>query len=347
MFFTLYFFIFLTSFSTILLLLYLREKVDFISDNVTNKLRKIHSRTVIKIGGISFFSLAILYPYIDNNNVTSNILIISFIFLLIGLAADLKESFSSYSRFTIMFLIILISVFNNNLLITSIDILFIDTLLAYHLIISILFTACCIMMLVNGFNFIDGNNGLLLGTTIIVTFNLLELTNNNNTEIVILLRCLAISSIILFVFNFFTEKIITGDTGAYFIGFLLGAVAIEIYNVNLINPFYIACILFYPILEVLTSFIRRVFFYKKNPLYPDSMHLHSLIFKVLKIKINHKIHFTINSFTSLIILIYLSITSIFIRLSDNYQSTFYYLCISYIILYLVIFYYERKISFSI
>ena len=68
---------------------------------------------------------------------------------------------------------------------------------------GILFSVFCIMILLNGANFIDGLNGLLLGYVIIVilllfNLNLLQGFNFNNDELFFLF----ISLIILLIFNY-------------------------------------------------------------------------------------------------------------------------------------------------
>ena len=79
-----------------------------------------------------------------------------------------------------------------------------------------------------------------------------------------------------------------GDSGAYSIGFLIGFLLIEIYNLNPeISPFFIITLIWYPCFENLFSILRK-FRFKSSPLRPDSRHLHQLVFFYLKEKIGIK-----------------------------------------------------------
>ena len=77
-----------------------------------------------------------------------------------------------------------------------------------------------------------------------------------------------------------------GDSGAYSLSFLLGFILIKIYNLNnLISPYFIILLLWYPCFENLFSIIRKIKS-KFSPLTPDNNHLHHLIYTNLKHKIN-------------------------------------------------------------
>ena len=78
------------------------------------------------------------------------------------------------------------------------------------------------MILVNGTNFIDGLNGLVLTYYLIICLiifktGLIDFLPYENFEISILI----ISIIILILFNFFNQLYL-GDSGSYLIGFFFG-----------------------------------------------------------------------------------------------------------------------------
>ena len=87
---------------------------------------------------------------------------------------------------------------------------------------SLIFSSFCILILINGCNFIDGVNNLLIGYFLIISgcilykFNSGEIIFNEiNFEIIIM------SLIILIIFNFLSI-IIMGDSGAYVMGLFFG-----------------------------------------------------------------------------------------------------------------------------
>ena len=173
------------------------------------------------------------------------------------------------------------------------------------------FSVLGLLILINGFNFIDGNNGLLAGYSILalIFFIILIFLRTDMSDLKIMVLCFSLISSIfpLFLINTITGKILAGDGGSYILGFLIGSIGILIVNEYQTDPTLIACILFYPVMEVIFSFLRRFINNKSNPFKPDSLHLHNLLYEILlntfsdRILINNN---TLNSMTSLIILIF-------------------------------------------
>jgi UDP-GlcNAc:undecaprenyl-phosphate GlcNAc-1-phosphate transferase len=138
------------------------------------------------------------------------------------------------------------------------------------------------MVLINGFNLIDGANCLCSLYSFIITVMIILLSRNleiiyiENELIILLLALLVFIS-----FNFFGKNFL-GDGAAYGFGFLFGYILIKISILNInVSPYFIANLLWYPALENLFSIARRSFFEKNNYL-PDNEHLHHLIFVYLE-----------------------------------------------------------------
>ena len=120
------------------------------------------------------------------------------IIFILGFLSDLRLLNSPKKRIILQIFIIFLSVILLNLEIgdTRID------LLNYFLqikIISILFSVFCLMILINGSNFIDGLNGLLLGYFLLIIFILFHqeyvIDINNDAS---LFNTLIICTVILF-----------------------------------------------------------------------------------------------------------------------------------------------------
>tara|TARA_B110000093_G_C12872751_1_gene368429 strand:+ start:88 stop:690 length:603 start_codon:yes stop_codon:yes gene_type:complete len=139
---------------------------------------------------------------------------------------------------------------------------------------------------VNGTNFIDGLNGLVLGyfiSILIIVYNLKLLENLNVTQFEILYFIELLFFLLLF--NFF-NKLYIGDGGSYLLGFGFGIYLITIYESNAhMSPFFIVLLLWYPCFENLFSIIRK---YRLNlsPLNSDNKHFHQLLFYFIKKKFN-------------------------------------------------------------
>jgi len=82
------------------------------------------------------------------------------------------------------------------------------------------------------------------------------------------------------VWNYPVGLIFLGDGGAYFIGFMLGELALLLVMRNpQVSTWYAVLLLIYPAFETLFSAYRRLFIRGKSPTMPDGIHLHSLIFR--------------------------------------------------------------------
>jgi UDP-N-acetylmuramyl pentapeptide phosphotransferase/UDP-N-acetylglucosamine-1-phosphate transferase len=159
-----------------------------------------------------------------------------------------------------------------------------NNLINSHKIFSSIFVVLCFLFIINGCNFIDGFNGLLIIHSIII-LAILYFINFQNNNIDYLRYFILFTIIICFsllFYNFPKAKIFLGDGGAYFLGSVISLVIIELSNLNkIISPFFFAGILFYIFFEVFFSFFRKIIFYKSSPLKPDKKHLHMFFFKLI------------------------------------------------------------------
>jgi len=299
------FFIFFCIFS--LSLIYLCRKFDLIIDYKLEKHKRYSSKIKShSIGGIilgSFF----VYQFIYYSEYFLLFFLLSI--LLIGLLSDIKILNNVGLRFGLqLVLIIFFTVLLDNKIETT-RIELVDQILNYNFI-NIIFVTFCIMVLINGANFIDGLNGLLIGYFLIVYFIILSSFGNlANVNNVLLLNIIIILSILLII-NL-SGFIYMGDSGAYLIAAFTGIYLINFSAQNLlISPYLIIVLLWYPCFELLFSMVRR--FRNKSKAYkPDVLHLHQLVYFFYKNKFNIQndqiIHF-ISSFSinfyNLLIFIY-------------------------------------------
>ena len=161
-------------------------------------------------------------------------------------------------RLILQIFTVLIFVHVFNLMIFNTRVNQIDYLLSYDLI-SYTFACFCILILINGSNFIDGLNSLLLGYFIIILYIILKLDllsqiglNENN---IYFLFSILLAILFLNYLNFF----FLGDSGSYLIGFFLSYLLISIYNLNLnsLSPYFIIVLVWYPCFENLFSIVRK------------------------------------------------------------------------------------------
>ena len=147
-----------------------------------------------------------------------------------------------------------------------------------------MFVSFCILIVINGSNFLDGLNTLNIGYYLLVcsTIYLLEFNNEIVLNEVVITKFLVLF-LFVFLFNLLNQFYL-GDAGSYLLGFLFSIFLIYLYNLNSnLSPFFIILLLWYPCYETLFSMIRKKIF-NKSMMHPDTNHLHQLIFFFVKKK---------------------------------------------------------------
>jgi UDP-N-acetylmuramyl pentapeptide phosphotransferase/UDP-N-acetylglucosamine-1-phosphate transferase len=238
-----------------------------------------------------------------NTNHLANIFFLSL--FLLGIFSDLLIIENPLKKFIFQFFIVLTFLLLLNISIISTKIFFIDYFIENKLF-SLLFTTFCLLILINGSNFLDGINTLVCGYYIWIILVILYIGHYNKINYDFLnFYNLLIPLLIIFIFNFFSKTYL-GDSGTFLLSFLIGYELINLSNINLsldkyISPLFILLLLWYPAFENLFSIIRKVLSNKK-PSKPDNFHLHHILFSYFKKKIkNAKVA---NSFTGIVINLY-------------------------------------------
>ncbi|MDR0580018.1 MAG: undecaprenyl/decaprenyl-phosphate alpha-N-acetylglucosaminyl 1-phosphate transferase [Campylobacteraceae bacterium] len=237
-----------------------------------------------RAGGIGIFcGSALICAYADYIPFTLFFLFAGFITFAAGLIEDLKGTLSPKTRLLMQSLSALLGMILFNAYIVDIGISW-----QLPLVISIFFTIFAVAGSINAVNIIDGFNGLASGIAIMVLMSLSICAYMvGDTEILYVNLVVFCASLGFFVLNFPKGKIFLGDGGAYFLGFCIVEIAILLSQRHeQVSSWFVLCIMIYPVYEVLFSAFRRK---KKglSPLYPDKMHLHTVIFRKIT-KNNYK-----------------------------------------------------------
>ena len=255
----------------------------------------LREKNIPLIGGILFSILSIYFFYEKNSIFSYSI----FFIFLVGFFSDNRIINSPKIRIFLQTLIVFITVYILDIKISSTRIDLIDKIIDIKFY-GIIFCIFCLMILINGSNFIDGLNGLLLGYLLIVLFIILKLSLFDLLQVEEDLKIFLFSTLlIMIIFNYF-NLFYLGDGGSYSIGLFLGYLTITIYNLSSsISPFFIILLLWYPCFENLFSILRKNKF-KNSPISADDKHLHQLLYFYIKKKIFKK-NLLSNNFSSILI----------------------------------------------
>ena len=307
--------------------------------------QKFSSKSSVPLTGGVFIFLGFLFYY---DGIYSFILF-SLAILILGILSDLKLIRSAKKKLLLQIFFILFYIIYNDVQLSDTRIDFLDMILRNNYI-NYFFVTFCILIIVNGSNFIDGMNTLCIGyylliTSIIYYLKLSDLISIENISILYLFIVLLFA----FIINL-KNKFFLGDSGAYLIGFIFSILLINIYKWNPgLSPFFIILLLWYPSYENLFSIFRKNIL-KKSAMYPDAKHAHQLIYffinkryRLTSFQSNIFTSQIINTYNFLIILIALN----FISNSIIQISLIVFNIMFYNLIYLKLFKYKYTKSFNI
>ena len=310
-------------------------------DNPKDSFHKLEQRIGTPLSGGIYIFLSTLYLFVffENQLLKLNLIVFLFLILIIGIFADIKNEFTPKLRIILQLVVIILFVFfNKEILINKTNIEFLDLIIENE-IGKIIFTVFCIITLLNGFNFMDGVNGLASGyiSCVLIVINLIAFDSAN-----IQYSHNIIPIFLLFFFFNILGKSFLGDNGIYISSLLISYLLINFINSNdSVSPIIAVSLLWYPALENLFSILRR--FSKKKLLYlPDKLHLHSLIYRQLDLNINFIPKKFKNTFTGLIIIFFLIPNFCLTYL--YYDKSYYlgFIVLIYIFIYLTSYYLLKK-----
>ena len=307
--------------------------------------QKFSSKSSVPLTGGIFIFLGFLFYY---DGIYSFILF-SFVILILGILSDLKLIRSAKKKLLLQIFFILFYIIYNDVQLSDTRIDFLDMILRNNYI-NYFFVTFCILIIVNGSNFIDGMNTLCIGyylliTSIIYYLKLSDLISIENISILYLFIVLLFA----FIINL-KNKFFLGDSGAYLIGFIFSILLINIYKWNPgLSPFFIILLLWYPSYENLFSIFRKNIL-KQSAMYPDAKHAHQLIYffiykryRLTPFQSNIFTGQIINTYNFLIMLIALN----FISNSKIQISLIVFNIMFYNLIYLKLFKYKYTKSFNI
>jgi len=299
-------------FNKYILLIFKKTKSNLLADNQFEKLQAFHDNLTYRLGGLAIFFLLILvflYLYFSKNIYFSEYVSFCTLFFILGLIDDFQINIAPKFRLLIMIVLLITLVTTNEFYIERSGLEFLDKLIKID-IFSLMFICLCFLFIINGSNLVDGFNGLL-GIHALIIFIVLFVINliSDNNNLMYILLCLSLLTLIFLKFNFPRAQIFLGDSGAYLVGTLIAISVIKTSNLNpSISPLFFCLLLFYLFFEVFFSFCRKLFVVRQSPLLPDKQHLHMLLYKLLlkknkkKLTSNYTVSIYINSIYLLLII---------------------------------------------
>lgn len=277
-----YFFLigfFISSFSTPLAIS-LGHKLGIIDLPKSSGRKKIHNQPIPRSGGISIF-ISILFMFLVLQRFNKQFLgiITGAAILFLGLLFDDKVGLTVRQKFSIQFIAAFVAILTGTQF-TQITIPFTDTVIKLGFLGTIL-TALWIVGLINAINIIDGLDGLASGVSAIASFFLaITAMYKGHLSLALLLIGLCGSLVAFLIYNFHPARVFLGDSGAGLLGYMLSIISVvgAYKTTTLLSIALPILVLGIPILEVLTSIVRRII-HGGSPFKYDTEHIHYRLLK--------------------------------------------------------------------
>ena len=148
-------------------------------------------------------------------------------------------------------------------------------------------TVLWIVAITNAVNLIDGLDGLAAGVCAMACGVIFLFSAHLGQTVMALLMLSLLGSLVGFLlFNFHPAKIFMGDSGTYFLGFILGAgsVMFSAKTSTFVGLALPVLTLGVPLFDMFTAILRR-FIDRRSPFAPDSRHIHH---RLLQLGIKHQ-----------------------------------------------------------
>lgn len=259
----------------------------YLLDHDLDGVQKMHDIPVPRVGGVAIFLAALVGAALiwlrDSWNGAAILWLItcSLPAFAGGVIEDVTKRVRPRWRMACMAVSCFLAFWLLSLSIPRTDIVVLDSILIAWRPLALGLTLFALLTITNAVNLIDGFNGLAGVVTTLIFGALAWVAYQVGDSLVLSASLMLAGSIVGFLYwNYPHGRIFLGDGGAYFLGFMVGALAISLVQRNpVVSAWFPVLLLAYPLVEVAFSIYRRKIIRGTASGLPDAAHLHQLIFK--------------------------------------------------------------------
>lgn len=278
----------LLSFSLSLVFVVLGRSLPRLSGRPQNlsSVQSMHDKPTPRVGGVAIFAalgLSVAYVPLQITTQYTLFMISAALLFAVGLLEDLGFGITPRKRLLAaigasLFVVVALGVW-----LPRADTPGLDSLMQYWFV-AIPLTLFITAGVANGFNLIDGVNGLAALTAIAAALALSQIAEQAGyTAMVHLALMLAASILGFFVVNYPFGWIFLGDAGAYTLGFILSWFGIAIlHNAPDATPWAILLVVFWPVADTSLAIYRRSK-RRRDAMAPDKLHVHQMVKRAVEI----------------------------------------------------------------
>ncbi len=271
---------------TLLVVRYAHVHNHLTGDHDLVGIQKVHTRPVPRMGGLGIFvALISIAAFMSLRNVDFSrdfwlILLASSPAFIAGLAEDLTKRVGVAARLAATLGAAGLGYILLGANIERTDIAWLDDLLLWWPM-SLCFTIVAVGGMSHAINIIDGFNGLA-GMVSVIILGAIGYVAFIQGDFLLwrMSACLCGATAGFLFWNYPRGLIFLGDCGAYFLGFMIGELAVLLVLRNPgVSAWFPVLVVIYPVFETLFSIYRRSILRGASPGLPDAAHLHSLVYK--------------------------------------------------------------------
>lgn len=246
----------------------------------------MHTKPTPRLGGLAIFAALFaslpLAPPTITDRYTLFIMAASFLFV-VGLAEDLGLGISPRKRLMAAAISSVLVMSLLDVWLPRADVPLLDDWMD-HWAVAVPLTLLVTLGVANGFNLIDGVNGLAALTAIVAAVALALIADAAGYTVMVHLSMMLAAAILGFmVLNYPFGFIFLGDAGAYTLGFVLSWFAISILNkVPDASAWAMLLVVFWPVADTVLAIWRRSRS-RRPAMAPDRLHFHQLVMRALEI----------------------------------------------------------------
>jgi len=251
--------------------------------------QRIHSNATPRLGGAAVFGAFLaLSVFVDGffGGRYAKFVIATLPMISVTLWEDIVRPTAPLTRLSATLASSLLTVLSLQIWFTGIDLPLLD--LWFTSTTGVIISVAFVLSSVNGFNLVDGLNGLCAGISL-AAFTALHLIANavgyQFMAHTTLTLAVAVAGFLLF--NYPKARIFLGDTGSYLMGYILAWYGVSLsYWFTAVSPWAIFLILAYPLSELGLTVARRILS-GRSPFQPDTRHIHHLVLLLLSQTTSH------------------------------------------------------------
>lgn len=278
--------IFVSLFTALLLIRYVRLHQRLTGDNPASGPQKFHIGLTPRVGGVPILfglcvggGIAVVRDMLPLQWALNLLLAASPVFLL-GIAEDLSKRVSPAWRLAASFLSAGLASWLLGATLPRLGIIGIDNLFAAYPLVAFVFTVVAVGGMCHSLNIIDGYNGLASGVSSMILLSLGYVAFKVG-DLPLLVFCLASAGAVIgfMVWNYPRGLIFAGDGGAYLMGFLIAELSVLLVVRNpMVSPWFPFTLVAYPVWETFFTMYRRRVVRRQSAGLPDALHLHQMVF---------------------------------------------------------------------